>query len=252
MNRRFFLKAGGIGLAGFGLMAAAPDIFRQFTNAASLTDTKGKRKTLITIFQRGAVDGLNMVVPFGEPEYYDLRKNIAIPKPNHSEGALDLDGYFGLHPAMGSLMSLWKEQRLAVVNCAGSPHNTRSHFDAQDYMESGTPGIKSTRDGWLNRTLQAIPNGETPFQAVSMTSQLPRSLYGRSPSIAMTDLSSFALRSDGNIRSVENGFEALYREMNTPDRISEAGRETFDAISFLKQADPQQYTPSNGAKYSNS
>src|SRR5687768_10980319 len=147
MDRRLFLKTGGIGLASFGFMAAAPEFLHQFAAAQTLKDGYGRRKVLVTIFQRGAVDGLNMIVPFGDGEYYKLRRNIGIPQVGKTDGALDLDGYFGLHPTMQPLEKFWKSKQLAVINSSGSPDNTRSHFDAQDYMESGTPGIKSTRDG---------------------------------------------------------------------------------------------------------
>src|SRR5689334_3786216 len=136
MDRRYFLKATGIGLASFGLMSAAPNFLHQFAKASSLADKNGKRKTLITIFQRGAVDGLNMVVPYGDSDYYNLRRNIAIPKPNQAEGAINLDGFFGLHPSLKPLESFWQNKQLAVIEATGSPDNTRSHFDAQDYMES--------------------------------------------------------------------------------------------------------------------
>jgi len=155
MDRRYFLKTSGIGLASFGLMAAAPDFLHHFAAAQAGKNGYGRKKVLVTIFQRGAVDGLNMIVPHGDGEYYKLRRNIAIPQPDETEGAVDLDGYFGLHPTMRSLEKFWKSKQLAVVHSSGSPDNTRSHFDAQDYMESGTPGNKSTRDGWLNRAVQA-------------------------------------------------------------------------------------------------
>ena len=168
MDRRYFLKTGGIGLASFGLMSVAPKFLHQFANAATLTDSYGKKKILITIFQRGAVDGLNMVVPYGESEYYDLRPTIAVPKPNKEDGAINLDGFFGLHPSLKPFESFWQRKQLAIVHSAGSPDNTRSHFDAQDYMESGTPGVKSTRDGWLNRDLQTKTDKEiSPFCALA-------------------------------------------------------------------------------------
>ena len=141
MDRRYFLKSSGIALASFGLMSVAPRFLHQFADAQTLTNRFGKKKTLITIFQRGAVDGLNMVVPFGESEYYNLRSNIAVAKPNQANGAIDLDGFFGLHPSLKPLETFWKNKQLAVVHSVGSPDNTRSHFDAQDYMEAGTPGV---------------------------------------------------------------------------------------------------------------
>src|SRR6187549_3033727 len=178
MNRRFFLKSGGVALASFGMMNATPS-FLQRTALAETIDqiTGGRRKTLIAIFQRGAVDGLNMVVPYGERSYYDLRPNIAIPKPQgtNAEAAINLDGFFGLHPSMASFKPLWDSKRLAIIHASGSPDNTRSHFDAQDYMESATPGVKSTSDGWLNRYLQSKADPDRSlFRAVSMTKTMPR------------------------------------------------------------------------------
>src|SRR5215213_526258 len=151
MNRRYFLKSGSIALASIGMSLSAPAFLKRVVMGNTLTG--GKRKTLIAIFQRGAVDGLNMVVPFGEPNYYDSRPSTAIakPEPGNVETAISLDGFFGLHPAMKAFKPLWDSKRLAIVHASGSPDGTRSHFDAQDYMESATPGVKSTSDGWLNR-----------------------------------------------------------------------------------------------------
>ena len=252
MDRRYFLKQGGIGLASFGLMAAAPNFLHQFANAAIRRDVYGKKKVLVTIFQRGAVDGLNMVVPHGDGEYYNLRRTIAIQKPNQTDGAVNLDGFFGLHPSLKPLEKFWQSKQLAVVHSAGSPNNTRSHFDAQDYMESATPGVKSTRDGWLNRVLQGKSGKEeSPFRAVSMTGQLPRSLYGRAPSIAMTNLADFAIKAGVYTKSVQGSFEGIWQE-NVKDSLSETGAETFQAVNFLKEANPAQYKPENGAVYPNS
>ena len=252
MDRRYFLKSSGIGLASFGLMSFAPGFLHQFANAATLTDTK-RRKTLVTIFQRGAMDGLNAVVPFGDSDYYNLRRTIAIQKPRQNEGAINLDGFFGLHPQLKPFENLWKSKQLAIVHSAGSPDNTRSHFDAQDYMEAGTPGVKSTRDGWLNRILQAAPTkNETPFRAVSMTQQLPRSLYGKAPSVAMTNLNDFAIRAGNYTPAVQGGFEAIYEQTVGGDTLGETGKETFEAIELLKKSNPAQYKPENGAVYPNS
>src|SRR5918998_2047009 len=170
-SRRFFLKQGGVALASIGLAAGAPSFLQRVALAEGLSVAPtGRRKTLITIFQRGAVDGLNMVVPHGERSYYELRPQIAIAQPGRGgalESAVDLDGFFGLHPSMRPLKRLWDEKRLAIVHATGSPDNTRSHFDAQDYMESATPGVKSTRDGWLNRYLQNKKDEKaSPFRAV--------------------------------------------------------------------------------------
>ncbi len=131
---------------------------------------KRRKKILVAIFQRGAVDGLNMVVPFGEPRYYALRPSIAIPKPDGTpNSAVDLDGFFGLHPALAPLKPMFDAQHLAIVDAVGSPDPTRSHFDAQDYMESGTPGFQGATDGWLNR---ALPKAVRP--GVSAACRQPR------------------------------------------------------------------------------
>lgn len=254
MDRRYFLRNTGIGLASFGLMTAAPKFLHQFANAASISGGNGygRKKVLVTIFQRGAVDGLNVIVPHGESEYYDLRPTIAIPKPGRTDGAVDLDGFFGLHPGLQPLEAFWKDKRLAIVHSAGSPDNTRSHFDAQDYMESGTPGNKGTSDGWLNRVLQGVNEKDaSPFRAVSLTQQLPRSLYGRSPSIAMSNLADFSIKAGIYTTNLAGGFEDMWQQ-NAKDTLSATGKETFEAVNYLKQANPGQYKPENGAVYPNS
>ena len=248
MDRRFFLKQSGIGLASFGFMAAAPEFLHQFANA-QVQNGYGRKKVLVTIFQRGAVDGLNMVVPYGDGEYYSLRRTIAVPKPSQNNGAIDLDGHFGLHPTMKPLEAFWKNKNLAIVTAAGSPDNTRSHFDAQDYMESGTPGNKGTRDGWLNRVLQTTAGkADSPFRAVSMTQAMPRSLYGRAPSVAMTNLADFSIKAGIYSQNMKGGFEGIYQQ-NAKDTLGETGKETFEAVNFLRQANPAQYKPENGAVY---
>jgi uncharacterized protein (DUF1501 family) len=251
MDRRYFLRTSGIAAASFGFMAAAPKFLHQFAHAAESSAVAARKKVLVTIFQRGAVDGLNMVVPYGESEYHSLRRTIAIRKPGETGGAVDLDGFFGLHPSMKSLEAFWRDKRLAVIHSVGSPDNTRSHFDAQDYMESGTPGIKSTRDGWLNRVMQASESKDaSPFRSVAMTQQLPRSFYGKSPAVAMTNLSDFSIRAGTYTNAVQGGFEAAW-EQRAKDSLGDMGKETFEAVHFLKTANPAQYQPENGAVYPN-
>lgn len=248
MDRRYFIKSGSIALASFGVMTATPSFLKRAL--AAVVDKAGKRKTLIAIFQRGAVDGLNVVVPFGESAYYNMRPNIAIPKPNGgADAALNLDGFFGLHPALASFKPLWDSKRLAIVHASGSPDNTRSHFDAQDYMESGTPGVKSTRDGWLNRYLQSKTDSQKSlFRAVSMTQQMPRAMQGKAPAIAMSNLANFRIQAGQNSESLQGGFEDLY-DQAVNDSLHGTGKETFEAINYLKQVNPAQYQPENGATY---
>src|SRR5262249_34352306 len=251
-NRRFFIKSGGIALASVGMWLSAPS-FIERTVLGQTPDriTGGRRKTLIAIFQRGAVDGLNMVVPHGEHAYYDVRPSIAIPKPKVGdvEAALDLDGFFGLHPSLTPFKSIWDSKRLAIVQAAGSPDNTRSHFDAQDYMESATPGVKSTSDGWLNRFLQSKPDRDKSlFRAVSLTQNMPRVLQGKAPALAMSNLNDFTIRAGQSSAAVQSGFEALYGQ-NPNDVLSGTGKETFEAVNYLKKVNPSQYKPENGAQY---
>src|SRR5262245_4546269 len=246
-SRRVFLKNGAFAFVSLGF---APSFLARTAFAA---DRPGRAKRLIAIFQRGAVDGLNMVVPFGEAEYYASRPSIAIPKPSGDNGAIDLDGFFGLNPRLAPLKPLWDARHLAIVHAAGSPDSTRSHFDAQDYMETGTPGLKSTADGWLNRYLQAkreeaAAHEKNPFRAVALTQQLPRMLQGAAPALAVNQLAQFGVR--GGQRSDEAAamFEAAYGA--SANRVlSGTGRDAFEAMKMLKAADPARYQPANGAEY---
>lgn len=250
MNRRYFIKSGSIALASFGVVTSAPSFLQRALATRIDKVAGGRRKTLIAIFQRGAVDGLNVVVPYKEPAYYDLRPNIAIPKPNGGkDAAIDLDGFFGLHPSLAPFKPLWDSKRLAIVHASGSPDNTRSHFDAQDYMESATPGIKSTQDGWLNRFLQSKTDSQKSlFRAVSMTQQMPRAMQGRASTLAISNLADFNIRAGQSSASVQGGFEAMYDDA-VKDALHGTGKETFEAINYLKQVNPGQYKPENGAVY---
>ena len=243
-SRRIFLKNGAFALVSIGF---APSFLSRTAFAAG---ANARAKRLIAIFQRGAVDGLSVVVPFGEEEYYRARPSIAIARPNSSGGgAVDLDGFFGLNPRLQPLQSLWKSRQLAIVHACGSPDSTRSHFDAQDYMETATPGVKSTSDGWLNRYLQARhAELATPFRAVALTSQLPRALQGAAAALAMNQLGQFGIRGGQASEMVGASFEAEYAA--AADRVlNGTGRDAFDAMRMLKTADPGRYQPENGADY---
>jgi uncharacterized protein (DUF1501 family) len=240
-TRRLFLKSSGLALVSFGMVP------RVFVRSAAAAQGARRKKTLVVAFQRGACDGLNTVIPYGEPDYRALRPTIAIPAPRGGsrDAALDLDGFFGLHPALEPLLPLWQEKSLAVVHAVGSPDSTRSHFDAQDYMESGTPGVKSTDDGWMNRCLQS--GSGSPFRGVSLTPTLPRALAGRAPAVAMASLQQFGLRG-GSETSAARTFEDMYSGA-VRDVVHGTGQETFEAIGFLKKADPARYRPAGGAQY---
>jgi len=245
LSRRVFMKNGGLALLSLGF---APAFIARTAEAAGAA----RRKVLVAIFQRGAVDGLNMVVPFGEREYYAARPSIAVPRPDGArpdDAAIDLDGFFGLHPRLAPLKPLWDARQLAVVHASGSPDSTRSHFDAQDYMETATPGVKSTQDGWLNRYLHAREHADaTPFRAVALAGQLPRSLQGTAPALAMNQIGQFGIRAGQATEMVQASFESEYAA--AADRVlNRTGGQAFDAVKMLKSADPAKYQPENGADY---
>jgi uncharacterized protein (DUF1501 family) len=237
VNRRVFLKSGGMALVTLGF---APTFVARAAEEAGT-----RRKLLVTIFQRGAVDGLNMVVPFGDGAYYQARPSIAIARPGPADGAIDLNRFFGLHPRMTALKPLWDNRSLAVVHACGSPDTTRSHFDAQDYMESATPGIKSTRDGWLNRYLQVARDVHDPLNAVAMTRQMPRSLQGTVPALAMGSVGEFGVRADMDTRE---SFEAAYAAARD-EVLNGTAREAFKAMRTLSAAGAGPYRAANGAQY---
>ena len=282
MQRRTFVKSGALALVTMGL---SPRFLRRSVFAQPLTRGAAIRganggKVLVCLFQRGAADGLNVVVPFGDSEYAALRPTIAVPRPGQLNGALDLDTHFGLHPALGALKPLWDRKLLAAVHAVGSPSATRSHFDAQDFMETGTPDVKGTRDGWLNRYLalrgtcedgcHTPPNAsttaagrpgalgdashgsshgslyETPFRAVAMAQQTPRMLEGPAPTVAMNSIEEFTIRAAGG--DTERRLEALYTT-GSADLIHASGGEMFEAIKVLRAADPRRYAPEHGAAY---
>ena len=239
-SRRIFLRDGGLALVSLGF---APSFL-----ARTAAATAAREKLLIAIFQRGAVDGLNMVVPYGERAYYKSRPTIAVPRPGAADAALDLDGFFAFHPRLAPLKPLYDRRQLAVIHACGSPDPTRSHFDAQDYMESGTPGVKNTDDGWLNRTLSATREASSPFRAVALLPTLPRALQGGASALAIGQIAQFGLRDRRGSTSVGTSFEEQYTA--AADQVLQApGREAFDAIKLMKRADPSQYRPASGAEY---
>jgi len=251
MERRVFVKSGALALVTMGL---SPSFLRRTAFGAELIKAPNG-KTLICLFQRGAADALNMVVPHGEKAYYTMRPSIAIPRPAGlgrsaaAGSAIDLDGFYGLHPSLAPLKQLYDRGILAPVHAVGSPSATRSHFDAQDYMESGTPDVKGTTDGWLNRYLAVKGTCDeckvNPFRAVSLTQQTPRIMEGPAETVAMNSLNEFTVRTTG---SQADRLESLYRT-GSADLVHGTGAEMFDAVKMLKAANPQKYLPRNGAEY---
>ena len=216
---------------------------------AGTSETKGRR-VLVGIFQRGAVDGLNVVVPYGDGAYSAARPSIAVPRPGSAENAaLDLDGFFGLHPSMAPLLPYFQDRSAAFVHAVGSPDATRSHFDAQDFMESGTPGVKSTRDGFLSRALEGRKDPEaTPLRAVSVTAGLPRILAGAAGAISMPNISQFGIRAGAASAPAAESFEAMYAGA-VAGTLQATAKESFEAVRLVQSADPARVAPENGAEY---
>ena len=245
LSRRAFLKAGGLAMVSYGL----DPLFLARATYAQPGPAARSGRVLVCLFQRGAVDGLSMLVPHGDAHYYKERPNIAIPE----SAAIDLDGRFALHPALAPLKPLWDARVLAPIHAIGSPDPTRSHFDAQDYMESGTPGVKATADGWLNRYCQhQREHDETPFRAVSFGPELPRILTGSAPSLAIGDLRAFGVRAanDATRDRLTRAFEQLYETAPT-GLLASSAQEGFEAANMLKKIEPEPYVPEHGASYPN-
>ncbi|HUF89311.1 MAG TPA: DUF1501 domain-containing protein [Gemmatimonadota bacterium] len=268
IERRMFLKQGALAFLSLGL---PPGFLARTLFAESAAARRGR--TLICIFQRGAVDGLAMIPPFGESAYYGARGTIAIPQPGAVGGAIDLDGFFGLHPALEPLAPLYRSRELAIVHACGSPHPTRSHFEAQDYMETAAPGDRDVRDGWLNRALAATPCdcGRTladgpahaadhaagqaalaessPLRGIAVGGDLPLALRGATPTLAIPDLERFGIgtRRRGADPGAESALAELYR--GEEGLIAGAADESFEAVDRLRRADPLRYEPAAGVKY---
>ncbi len=241
ITRRGFMKNGALALVG---TAAIPSFLTRSVMAQATTaQAQGKR--LVVLFQRGAADGLNIVVPHAESAYYALRPTIAIQQNQ----VIDLNGFFGLHPAMQPLKPLYDAGHLAIVHAAGSPDMSRSHFDAQDSMESGTPGMKATPDGWLNRALQADTHERQPsaFRAVAMGAQVPRTLEGKIPAVALGRVQDFSIGGRAPT-PLSQSFESMY-DASVNSVLHGTAGETFEAVKMLRSTDPAHYVPAAGANY---
>lgn len=242
ITRRAFISKAGLIAVGFGAAGSSPFLLR----AAEKT-TSGN-KVVMFILLRGGVDGLAVCAPYGDAEYYKARPNIALPKPKTagSESLVDLDGYFGLHPAFAPLKTAWDLGQLAIVHAAGSREMTRSHFDAQEFLETGTPGVRGTTTGWMDRCLSRVP-GSDVLQGVSFSPLRPRAFLGNEPVLVMQDLPSFELSAPG----WKNEAEKLLREMYgaAGDAVADAGHHTFETLDVLRRSPAICAHPSNGARY---
>src|ERR1700685_2636688 len=240
ITRRIFLRNGALAVVG---TTALPSFLTRAAFGAA--DSGIRTRRLVVIFQRGAADGLNIVVPPGEPSYYAMRPTINIPR----NSVLALAVFFGLHPAMASFQPLWNQKHLAIVHAAGSPDPSRSHFDAQDFMASGTTGIKITEDGWLNRALHDLPPDKSAFRAIALGPSLPRILSGKEPAVAVNNLNDFSVGGKNpSAAPMSNTFEAMY-DHSVDSVLHGTGQETFDAVKTLKAAEPAHYTPAPNANY---
>jgi uncharacterized protein (DUF1501 family) len=257
VSRRGFLKSGGIALFGVGLMGGIPSFMAEAAASDKVWRPYKRRRVLVCIFQRGAMDGLMAVTPFEDAYLKAARPDLSLSAAAGGQGTglIDLDGKWGLHPGLKAFEPLFREGRLGIVHGIGSPNNTRSHFDAQDYMESGTPFNKGTASGWLNRAVGLLGHDAlTPFTAVSLTSALPRSLYGDNPSVAISNLQDFAIQLKGDpavANTAARSFEELYGKASL-GLLQQTGKESFEAMKLLQAADVRNYRPTGGAIYPNS
>ena len=236
-SRRSFLKSTGLGFLAFGLPPS-------FLVRAAGAEQNARGKSLVVVFQRGGMDGLNVVVPFKDQAYYALRPTIAVKEPAAGEErGIDLDGYFALHPALAPLKAIYDKRQLAIIHAAGSPDNSRSHFDSQDYMELGTPGTKSTPEGWLNRYLSEKRAPDSPFRGVAVSPQMPRTLAGAAPALSMSSIEEFRLRN----LAMAGPLEKLYTNSADP-LFRQGGKTLFEAMARLRAIESK--IPPSTATYS--
>jgi len=228
LTRRIFLRGSAIAMAGMG---EAP---MWLARAAAVEGTK--RKTLVAIFMRGAADGLNIVVPFGDPRYRELRPILGLQAPRQGDdndgngpfgNVIDLDGTFGLNAGLRPLKALWDNKQLAIVEATGSPDPSRSHFDAQDYMESGTPG--KTGNGWLNRALRDAGQDSSPLRAIALSNRVPRTLRGEHEAVALGNVRDFNISDQDRLAILKNMYSL------TPDApLRRTGKDAFEAMKMLQ------------------
>ena len=250
IERRAFMKSGALALfaSGFG---GLPSFIAQAANSNKIIQPYKKNKTLVCIFQRGAMDGLMTVSPYADANLKSLRPSLYMSPSEKQGGLIDLDGQFGLHPAMAALSGYFTSKQMAIVHGVGSPNNTRSHFDAQDYMEAGTPYNKGTASGWLNRAVGLMGHEASPFRAVSLTNSLPRSLYGDNEALAISNLQDFAIQARNTpiaMNSASKSFEQLY-DQTSNSLLSKTGKESFDALKMLNINTLKNYQPAKDIVY---
>lgn len=250
LSRRSFLKsAGALGVVGIS-SGLFPAWMPRLAFAQSAAHVRGD--VLVAIFLRGGIDGLSVVAPYGDGRhYYDARPTLAIAEPGAGNGALDLDGYFGLHPAMAPLINVYQAGQLAVVQAAGLTNSTRSHFDAMQYMEYGTPESKTTGTGWIGRHLETTASAnDSPFRAVGMGAMVQDSLRGTVSPLSLRSIADFHLRGrEGELRQAQEALARLYRTTSTGEALGAQAGMVFSTVDMLQQISALGYTPANGAVY---
>lgn len=254
LTRKSFLRHSGLALFSIGV-GGVPGFLARAAGLEKPSLLYKKKKILVFIFQRGAMDGLMAVAPFTDPFFKAARPTLFMDAVKGGKDAplIDLDGRFGLHPSMSVFEPLFREKRLAIVHGMGSPNTSRSHFDAQDYMESGTPFSKGTASGWLNRAVGQLGHDASPFRAVSLTSAMPRSFYGEEEVMVMKSLKDFALggKNIPALNVAARSFEELY-DHTTSSLLSKTGKESLEAVKLLNESAGKNYIPANGVQYPNS
>jgi uncharacterized protein (DUF1501 family) len=248
LSRRDFMKLSTTAMGGWAVSSALPSWMPRMAFAPAGVEPPGD--LLVAIFQRGGMDGLNAVIPHGDADYYHLRSQLAIAEPSASNDktGIDLDGFFGLHPALRPFKNLWDQKALAIVHAVGSPDPTHSHFDAMDYMERGTPGEKTIETGWIGRHLQtAAWQNSSPFRAIGMGGIMQASLRGPIPVTTLQSIADFHLKGDiSQLSEIRKRLESLY---SLGGGLDTGAKDTFDAVDLLSKVDISNYTPAGNAKY---
>lgn len=239
MKRRKFLTAVSLAAGGMLLPIGCNSWVMRQAHARN-------SKRLVVIFLRGAADGLNIVIPHQSEEYYQARPTIAVPYPDQPNGALDLDGFFGLHPQLTDLMPFWQKKQLAFVHCCGSPVLERSHFQAQDYLENGTPGIRSTQDGWMNRLLSQLPKEERATQALNVGVTTPYIFKGDLDVANIKPGKNSASSIPTDRPQIRAAFSNLYSGTDELSKAFQAGAKARDTV--LAELNKEMMMASRGAK----
>jgi uncharacterized protein (DUF1501 family) len=252
VNRREFLQMSGM----VGVIGASQSLFPRWMPQLAFRSPErmaaGRGDVLVNIFLRGGMDGLSVVAPFAEgANYYDVRPTIAVPEPGRANGAIDLDGRFGLHPTLAPLKEIYDQQHLAIVHATGSIDPSRSHFDAMTFMEAGVPGNKTLNTGWIGRHLQAAAwQNDSPFRAVGMGAMIPAALRGPITPLSIRSIADFHFRGrEDELQRLQQAISSLYTIQAPTNQLERQAGLVFKTIATLDQLQATDYQPANGAQY---